>query len=57
MSTIRPRSTVNIDREVLHQVKIVALERETTVKALIETALLEWAKAQPEARRAKRRAS
>lgn len=57
MSTTRPRSTVHIDYEVLRLLKVVAAERETTVKALTEKALMEWAKRTPEARRAKRRAS
>lgn len=44
-------SSIKIDTTVLGKLRILAAERGTTQRYLVELALYEWAKAQPEARR------
>jgi hypothetical protein len=42
MSTDKSRGTVNIDPEVLKQLKVYAAENDTTVKNLVERAILSY---------------
>lgn len=41
---------VRLDAEVVAQLKIVAAQRRTTVQALVERAVLQWCRRQPECR-------
>jgi hypothetical protein len=47
----KDRACILVDPEVLRNVKAVAATKGMTVKALTESALLEWCLAQPEVRR------
>lgn len=49
------RAFIAIDPDVLRNVKAVAAAKGMTVKALTESALLEWCLAQPEVRSGKSR--
>jgi len=47
---------VRLDAEVVHQLKLVAVARRTTVQALVERAVAQWCKRQPEWREAQKSA-
>jgi predicted HicB family RNase H-like nuclease len=42
---------VRLDADVIDQLKVVAAQRKTTVQTLVETAVLQWCRRQPETRR------